>query len=86
MKSSGLDLSLCLEGSLSLLHGVLSSLSDGGDGFLSIVTSHKAAAGSVTPTSPLLNLGSPFIDADLQCVGAWPGYARCHAVVETGSL
>ena len=85
MKGSGLDLNLGLEGSLSLLHGVLSSLSDGGDGFLSIVTSHQGCS-SVTPTSPLLNLGSPFTDADLQCVGAWPGYARCHAVVERGSL
>lgn len=61
--------------------------SDGGDSFISTVTSHpgmRDSADSVTPTSLFLNLGSPFSDADHQCVGAWSGFALCHAVVERG--
>ena len=87
MKGPGINFSpfLSLGGSISFLDGV----SDGGDGFISIITSlpgMRASADSVTRTSLLLNLGSHFTDAGQQCVGAWAGFALCRAVVETELL
>ena len=87
MKGPGINFSpfVGLGGSISLLDGV----SDGGDGFISTVTSlpgMRASADSVTLTSLLLNLGGLLTDADQQCAGAWPGFALCRAVVETELL
>lgn len=61
--------------------------SDGGDGFISTVTFHpgmRTSADSVTSTSLLLNLGSPYSDADQHPVGACSGWALCNAVVKRG--
>ncbi|GAB1302215.1 MS4a6D protein [Apodemus speciosus] len=87
MKGPGINFSpfVGLGGSISFLDDV----SDGGDGFITTITSlpgMRASADSFTPTSLLLNLGSLFIDADQQCVGAWPGFTLCRAVVETELL
>lgn len=71
--------------SLFVRLGRSSPFSNGGDGFISTVTFHtglRASADLVIMTSHLLNLGSPFSDADKQYVGAWSGFVLCHAVVE----